>query len=158
VPARVVGDVTRVRQILVNLVANAVKFTSAGEVVVTVSATPMGTNRHELTFAVRDTGVGIPADRLDRLFQSFSQVDASTTRKCGGTGLGLAISRRLAELMGGRMWVESTVGVGSTFHFTVVAADLPHDPRAAAAPDTGALRGARILIVDDNETNRRILG
>jgi len=158
VPARVVGDVTRVRQVLVNLVANAVKFTPAGEVVVTVSATPVDTGQHELHFAVRDTGVGIPADRLDRLFQSFSQVDASTTRKYGGTGLGLAISRRLVEMMGGRMWVESAVGVGSTFHFTVVAPDAAHDSHGPAPLDAGALRGARVLIVDDNDTNRRILG
>ena len=112
---------------------------------------------YELHFAVRDTGIGIPADRFDRLFRSFSQVDASTTRRYGGSGLGLAISKRLSELMGGRIWAESDPGKGSTFHFTVVA-DASESPeqarRHAAAP---ALAGKRVLIVDDNATNRRIL-
>ena len=107
-PAAIVGDVTRLRQVLLNLLSNAVKFTERGEVVLSVSArrTGRGQRRHELTFTVRDTGIGIPADRLDRLFQSFSQVDASTTRRYGGTGLGLAISQRLAELMGGKIGVD----------------------------------------------------
>ena len=119
----VVGDVTRLRQVLVNLLANAVKFTERGEVVLSVAAAlgRMGRRLHELTFAVRDTGIGIPPDRLGRLFQSFSQVDASTTRRYGGTGLGLAISQRLTELMGGRMWRRrARSGHGS---------DVPlHDP------------------------------
>jgi signal transduction histidine kinase/DNA-binding response OmpR family regulator len=154
VPETIVGDVTRLRQILVNLTANAVKFTARGEVVITASAEPTDDGRHEIHFAVRDTGVGIPADRMERLFQSFSQVDASTTRKYGGTGLGLAISRRLAEVMGGRMWAESTPGAGSTFHFTVMA----QATAAEAGPaDASVLRGLRLLIVDDNDTNRRIL-
>ena len=123
VPPRLVGDVTRLRQILVNLLSNAVKFTHEGEVCVEVR---LGAPRAdgaacEVLFAVRDTGIGIPEDRRDRLFRSFSQVDSSTTRQFGGTGLGLAISKRLAELMGGRMWVESEVGHGSTFFFTILA-------------------------------------
>ena len=114
-PAAIVSDVTRLRQIVVNLLSNAVKFTPHGEVTITVgpsSGDGAASGPHHLTFQVRDTGIGIPQDRMDRLFRSFSQVDASTTRHFGGTGLGLAISRRLAELMGGRMWVESEVGKG----------------------------------------------
>ncbi|WP_225922216.1 hybrid sensor histidine kinase/response regulator [Pseudonocardia oceani] len=148
VPAGVLGDPTRLRQVLVNLVGNAVKFTARGEVVVAVRAGP-----GELSVEVTDTGPGIPADRLDRLFRSFSQVDVSTTRRHGGTGLGLAISRRLAELMGGRVWVRSEVGTGTTFGFAVAAP--PADVPERAAPV--ALAGRRALVVDDNATNRRIL-
>ena len=119
VPRWIMGDVTRLRQILVNLVSNAVKFTAAGEVVLTVQPFSGGDENPRIHFVVRDTGCGIPADRLDRLFQSFSQVDASTTRKYGGTGLGLAISKRLTELMGGSIWVQSEVGTGSAFQFTI---------------------------------------
>ena len=159
VPARIVGDVTRTRQILVNLLGNAIKFTHAGEVIVSLETTPDAEveGKHLLHFAVRDTGIGIPADRLDRLFQSFQQVDASTTRKYGGTGLGLAISKRLSEMMGGTMWIESQVGLGSTFHFTAttVAGPPPEPPLPTPPPE--ALRGKRLLVVDDNATNRRIL-
>jgi signal transduction histidine kinase/DNA-binding response OmpR family regulator len=157
VPDTVVGDVTRLRQILVNLVANAVKFTAAGEVVVTASAAAAADGRHEIHFAVRDTGVGIPPDRMDRLFRSFSQVDTSTTRKYGGTGLGLAISRRLAETMDGRMWAESAPGAGSTFHFTITVPVLATPVRASRRVDASQLHGLRVLVVDDNDTNRRIL-
>ncbi|MBK7320084.1 MAG: response regulator [Anaerolineales bacterium] len=151
VPETVMGDVTRLRQILVNLLSNAVKFTEKGEVLITVQ--PEGSLLH---FSIKDTGIGIPAERLTSLFQSFTQVDASTTRKYGGTGLGLAISKRLSEMMGGTMWVDSFAGTGSTFHFTV------HTPPTTATtpPKLIApiqLRGKRIMIVDDNETNRRIL-
>jgi PAS domain S-box-containing protein len=163
-PVVVVGDLTRVRQILLNLVSNAVKFTEQGEVVVTVNTRPLprpGTAdapaRCELHFAVRDTGIGIPADRMDRLFRSFSQVDASTTRRYGGTGLGLAISKRLAEMMGGNMWVESQPGQGSTFHFTILAEVAGDLPRPHPAADPSRLAGKRLLIVDDNATNRQIL-
>ena len=160
VPAAIRGDVTRLRQILLNLLANAVKFTDAGEVVLTVSAGSAIDSSVELTFAVRDTGIGLTTEGMGRLFQSFSQADSSTTRKFGGTGLGLAISRRLAELMGGRMWAQSDgPGRGSTFSFTVHApvAELP----AAHSRDfVGAqpeLAGRRVLVVDDNATNRRVL-
>jgi PAS domain S-box-containing protein len=156
-PPALVGDPTRLRQILINLVGNAVKFTDVGEVVVTVDSTPAEDERHVLHFAVRDTGIGIPAERIQSLFESFTQVDASTTRRYGGTGLGLAISKRLAELMDGSMWVESEPGAGSTFHFTITAETAPalvRTPEEAAQPQ---LAGSRLLIVDDNATNRRIL-
>ena len=136
-PEAVVGDVTRLRQILANLLSNAVKFTEQGEVVMSVAvdeATPAADEDavHTLHFEVRDTGVGIPPDRMDRLFRSFSQVDASTTRRYGGTGLGLAISRKLSEMMGGTMWVESdgVPGQGSTFHVTIRAQAGPEPTRA----------------------------
>jgi signal transduction histidine kinase/DNA-binding response OmpR family regulator len=157
-PDVVVGDVTRLRQILINLLNNAVKFTERGEVVVSVTARSLDDRRHKLHFAVRDTGIGIARDRLDRLFQSFSQVDASTTRKYGGTGLGLAISKRLSELMGGAMWAESEVGVGTTFHFTIVAEAAPALPsRLDLRQQPPPLQGRRVLVVDDNDTNRRII-
>ena len=155
VPHTVVGDLTRLRQILVNLISNAVKFTERGEVVVSVAtqADPPNT----LRFSVRDTGIGISEEAQAGLFQSFSQVDASTTRRYGGTGLGLAISQRLAILMGGTIWVESEEGQGATFHVTV---RMPAAPPAHSLPAVGPapqLQGRRVLIVDDNETNRRIL-
>ena len=150
------GDAARVRQILVNYLANAIKFTEAGDVAVEISAQPLEQNRHRFRIAVRDTGIGIAADRLDRLFKSFSQVDASTTRRYGGSGLGLAICKRLAERMGGAVAVDSHPGRGSVFSFTFVA---PTDPawQAPQRPDLNVLRGKRVLIVDDNDTNRRIL-
>ncbi len=207
-PNQVVGDVTRLRQILVNLLSNAVKFTHAGEVMVSVSSVVDGHppctscrfanappnqggvgqrttdngQKYEIQFAVKDTGIGIPTERINRLFKSFSQVDSSTSRQYGGTGLGLAISKRLSELMGGRMWVESGSAVagnpppewkstgkhgnwenspiqnqtGSTFYFTVVVESLP-----GSLPDQPAyqpqLAQKRLLIVDDNATNRQIL-
>jgi PAS domain S-box-containing protein len=168
VPHTVVGDVTRLRQILANLLSNAVKFTEEGEVVVSATSRPLPPltpprprggrkGRHELHFAIRDTGIGIPKERTGRLFQSFSQVDASTTRKYGGTGLGLTISKRLAEMMGGTMWVESEVGQGSTFHFTIQAETAPAQKRVYLRAPEPELAGKRVLIVDDNETNRRIL-
>jgi signal transduction histidine kinase/DNA-binding response OmpR family regulator len=180
-PPTLIGDVTRLRQILVNLVGNAVKFTQKGEVVLSVSSRQIEDKRdrldvpttssdrsdgdvqtapaprYEIQFAIRDTGIGIPPDRVDRLFQAFSQVDASTTRQYGGTGLGLAIGQRLCEMMGGKMWVESQVGCGSTFYFTIeveaTSIGLPlylkdHQPQ---------LMGRRLLIVDDNLTNLKIL-
>jgi PAS domain S-box-containing protein len=158
VPGTVRGDASRLRQILVNLIGNAVKFTEQGEVVLTVDAAAKAEGtRTELAFAVIDTGIGIPPDGLSRLFQSFSQVDASTTRKFGGTGLGLAISKRLVELMGGRMWVESSPGKGSTFYFTIELGAVASKPRPWLAPGKTHLATRRLLIVDDNATNRRIL-
>ena len=160
VPQGILGDVTRIRQILLNLLSNAVKFTEKGEVVVTVSrdreTESIGILNY-LHFAVRDTGIGIPSDRLEKIFDSFTQVDASTTRKYGGTGLGLAISKRLTAMMGGEMWVESEVGKGSSFHFTIAgepAEAIAHHP---VNNTHEILKGKRILVVDDNATNRRIL-
>ncbi len=166
----IIGDVTRVRQVLINLLGNAIKFTDRGEVVVEVnvdraengdrkaSAVTSEGPVYTLHFAVRDTGLGIPADRQDRLFRSFSQVDISTTRRYGGTGLGLAISKRLCEMMGGTIWVESegVPGRGSTFHFTLQAPLAPAAPRVYSRQQP-LLEGRRVLIVDDNATNRRIL-
>ncbi|HLC03781.1 MAG TPA: PAS domain S-box protein, partial [Anaerolineales bacterium] len=171
IPSGIVGDVTRLRQILLNLLTNAVKFTEKGEVVLTIGPEPEavagnsgdggGPDRgmHTLHFTVRDTGIGIPLERMDRLFQSFSQVDASTARKYGGTGLGLAISKRLSELMGGRMWAKSESGVGTTFHFTIQAeatTTIAPASRRIKLSDP-QLQDRRVLIVDDNVTNRRIL-
>jgi signal transduction histidine kinase/DNA-binding response OmpR family regulator/HPt (histidine-containing phosphotransfer) domain-containing protein len=161
-PAAVVGDVTRLRQVLLNLLSNAVKFTEAGEVVLSVTAQRLDAAEpvYELAFSVRDTGIGIPPDRVGRLFESFSQVDASTARKYGGTGLGLAISKRLVEMMGGAISVQSRVGHGSEFRFTVRApsAEGAVPPRRDLRGTQPTLVGKRVLVVDDNETNRRILG
>ncbi|MGB6167187.1 MAG: response regulator [Geitlerinemataceae cyanobacterium] len=191
-PTTLRGDITRVRQILVNLVANAVKFTERGEVVVTVTARPLSEEpegeteqdgaspeenpspRYEIQFSVRDTGIGIPPDRMNRLFRSFSQVDSSTTRQYGGTGLGLAIGKRLSEMMGGRMWVESGGAIagnplpcwhradwesprssGSTFFFTIIAESVPGTTERQ--PESAQLDGKRLLIVDDHPINRKIL-
>jgi CheY-like chemotaxis protein/anti-sigma regulatory factor (Ser/Thr protein kinase) len=159
VPTAVKGDVTRLRQVLLNLLSNAVKFTEHGEVVLTVSAITTG-KATELTFAVRDTGIGLSQEAIGRLFQKFSQADASTTRKYGGTGLGLAISKRLAELMGGTMSVESAgLGRGATFTFTIKApaAKLPAQGRREFIGAQPMLQGRRVLVVDDNATNRRVL-
>ncbi len=156
-PKMFLGDITRLRQILVNLLNNAIKFTESGEVILFIDGQPRDAQYFELHFAVRDTGIGIPEDRLNRLFNSFSQVDASTTRKFGGTGLGLAISRRLANLMGGEMWVESTEGVGSTFHFTIVVEAFVDTLNSEQEHTHLPLQNKSVLIVDDNETNRLIL-
>ena len=157
VPPEVTGDAARLRQVLINLVSNAVKFTEEGEVVVAVRREGSARGGERLHVAVRDTGIGIPAERMGQLFQSFSQVDASTTRRFGGTGLGLAISKRLSELMGGTMWAESAPGQGSTFHFTFVPeeAHVPAPPHAGG--DKPQLHGKRLLVVDDNATNREIV-
>jgi PAS domain S-box-containing protein len=156
-PTNLTGDPSRLRQVLVNLLGNALKFTTQGEVLLAVRSLATEGETVELTFSVKDTGIGIPAEAIGRLFQSFSQVDASTTRRFGGTGLGLAISKRLAELMGGRMWVESEVGQGSTFSFTIRAGVVPSKPRVYTGGTKATLQGRRLLIVDDNATNRRIL-
>jgi PAS domain S-box-containing protein len=159
VPDVLVGDPVRLRQVLLNLIGNAIKFTEAGEVDVTVDIERQEEDQMCLHFTVRDTGVGIPADRLRDVFDAFAQADSSTTRKFGGTGLGLSICRRLVELMGGHVWVESRVGQGSTFHFTADFACghenlLPQSARPGAGID---LDGLSVLVADDNATNRRIL-
>ena len=156
-PRGIVGDVVRLRQVLLNLLSNAVKFTEEGEVVVHVDAERAEPGSYRLQLVIRDTGIGIPQDRMDRLFESFSQVDASTTRRYGGTGLGLAISKRLVEMMGGTIWVESVEGTGSTFHIalTVDAADVAS--AIGEAEDGSLLGGKRVLVVDDNATNREIV-
>lgn len=155
-PPYLVGDVTRLRQVVVNLVSNAVKFTASGEVVVKVKVVDPTTGTSILHVEVVDTGIGIPSDRLDRLFRTFSQVEASTTRTYGGTGLGLAISARLVEAMGGEIAVNSELGKGSTFYFTVPA--TRHDqPGAHDAPGSQTLAGAHILVADDNASSRGIL-
>ncbi len=185
VPQSIIGDVTRLRQILVNLLSNAVKFTEAGYVSVTVTSQQMSLQkvasqkaelqkaelqkaasqqkggRHELCFTVKDTGIGIPLEKMNRLFQSFSQIDMSTTRKYGGTGLGLAISKKLAEMMGGRIWAESEMGKGSAFHFTILAETAPVGIPARKplkldelpANKSGSLR---LLLAEDNIVNQKV--
>jgi CheY-like chemotaxis protein len=157
VPVTVIGDVTRLRQILVNLVGNAVKLTSEGEVVVKATLAGPGSQPGTVQFSVMDTGIGIPAHKQDRLFKSFSQVDSSTTRQFGGTGLGLVISKRLAEFMGGRMWVESDEGKGSTFQFTIQIQPFAGGPPVPWKAIRPHLAGRRVLVLEDNDTNRRIL-
>lgn len=172
-PDTIITDSTRLRQIIVNLLSNAVKFTEKGEVVLTVSMSqadvaspsiPGNSQPIKLHFSIRDTGIGIPAEHMDRLFRSFSQVDDSTTRKYGGTGLGLAISQHLAELLGGKIWVESKPGAGSDFQFTILAR-LPENSTqvqsdqeiSSASGSANPLEGLHVMIVDDNETNRKVL-
>ncbi|EAR20358.1 hybrid sensor histidine kinase/response regulator [Nitrococcus mobilis] len=157
VPDALLGDASRLRQIVVNLVGNAIKFTTQGEVVLDVAYESPTNNAANLHFTVTDTGIGIPTDKLESIFDSFEQADMSTTRQFGGTGLGLAISSRLVKLMGGRIWAESELGCGSDFHFTMkfsLAAERPAEaqPLEAVFPDN-----VRALIVDDNATNRLIL-
>jgi PAS domain S-box-containing protein len=155
VPDDLVGDAGRLRQVVVNLVGNAIKFTDEGEVVVDVRVQERTAEGVGLHWAVTDTGIGIPADKQRAIFAPFEQADGSVTRRHGGTGLGLTISRRLVELMGGRIWVESEVGRGSTFHFAARFGLAPGPAGAALEP--AALEGLPVLVVDDNATNRRIL-
>jgi two-component system sensor histidine kinase/response regulator len=156
-PDEVLGDAGRLRQVLLNVLGNAVKFTETGEVVLHVDVKSINPARATLRFAVTDTGIGIPADKQRQIFQAFTQADASTTRRFGGTGLGLAIALRLVELMNGRMWVESEVGRGSTFFFTATFDRPLGAARDPLVDKTTALDGLRVLVVDDNATNRGIL-
>jgi PAS domain S-box-containing protein len=157
VPDAVVGDPGRLRQIIVNLVGNAIKFTDEGEVVVSVAVSEQGEDETSLRFTVTDTGIGIAPENRKRIFESFTQADASTTRRYGGTGLGLTISARLVELMGGRIRVESEVGRGSVFHFTVRLGLRKGSPVSQIPEKLANLQGLPVLVVDDNATNRRIL-
>ena len=157
VPDVVLGDAGRLRQVLLNVIGNAVKFTAEGEVVLEVRVESIADDRVTLHFSVRDTGIGIPREMQRHIFQAFTQADVSTTRRYGGTGLGLAIALRLVELMGGRIWVESEVGRGSTFHFSAVFDRNATTVKLDTAPEPAALDGLRVLVVDDNATNRRIL-
>lgn len=163
VPAWIVGDATRFRQILTNLTSNAIKFTEIGRVEISSYATPVGEKKWKIQFSVKDSGIGIPKHMQDKLFQSFSQVDASTTRRFGGTGLGLAISKGLCEKMGGTIWVESEDGKGSTFSFTFIAEEgkvvqstFTANPFAAFNPEMGKVHPLRILVAEDNKTNQLV--
>ena len=157
VPRQLGGDPLRLRQILINLIGNAIKFTETGQVVLTVERDPMGDGPGALLFSVSDTGIGIAADKLEAVFSNFTQADSSTTRHYGGSGLGLAIAKRLVGLMNGKIWVQSELGTGSTFHFTarfeIGSAPLATEPSGV----TLMLSGIRALVVDDNATNRLIL-
>ncbi len=162
-PETIMGDPTKLRQILVNLLSNAVKFTHKGVISISVFGR-LASSGHEVHFAIKDTGIGIPKEKMSRLFQSFSQVDASTTRKYGGTGLGLAISKKLVELMGGRIWVESEEGKGSIFHFTIQAEAITRkhtSPRTLAPQLQSGLKLSkthplRILLAEDNAINQKV--
>jgi signal transduction histidine kinase/CheY-like chemotaxis protein len=154
-PDLIIGDPIRLRQILANLLDNALKFTDKGEILLSVSSKPSD-KKTEFHFVIRDSGIGIPPYKINHLFESFQQVDDSITRKYGGTGLGLAISKKLVELMGGSIWLESEMDKGSTFHFTILVDVVPgeHDVEW----EQPEFKGKRILIVEDNKTNRHILG
>jgi signal transduction histidine kinase/CheY-like chemotaxis protein len=157
VPLDLLGDCNRLRQILLNLIGNAIKFTETGEVSVTVGVAEASEDGPRLHFSVHDTGIGLSAEQQSELFRPFQQANSSTTREYGGTGLGLAISSRLVELMGGKIWIESALGAGSTFHFTVRLAKAAAPAESSAGKSWEDLRGLRVLIIDDNATNRRIL-
>jgi len=157
VPHVVVGDPIRLRQVLVNLLGNAFKFTDHGEVVLQVESTLLPDGAVELHFAIRDTGIGVPKDKQGVIFESFAQADSSSKRSYGGTGLGLTISARFVSMMGGKIWLESEPGQGSTFHFTVLCKTPPEPPEKYKFASSCALAGIPVLVVDDNPTNRRIL-
>jgi len=162
IPENVVGDSQRIRQVLVNLLSNAVKFTNRGEVEILIQASKVAGDSYEVHFSVKDTGIGISQTDLVKLFQPFAQADSSITKKYGGTGLGLAISKRLAEMMGGRIWAESTPGMGSTFHFTVIVDSTSKIPEsgAKARPVTSDKiminKNLSILLAEDNLVNQRV--
>jgi signal transduction histidine kinase/CheY-like chemotaxis protein/ligand-binding sensor domain-containing protein len=157
IPASIVGDSHRLRQVLINLIGNAMKFTSKGEIFVGVELLEKTDNKLALAFFIRDTGIGIPPDKISRLFKAFSQVDSSTTRKYGGTGLGLVISQRLVELMGGSIMVESEQGIGTTFSFAINSEESQESIRQYIHCNTAGNEGKTVLLVDDNVTNLKIL-
>ncbi len=157
VPPSILGDITRVRQILTNLIGNAIKFTNKGEIFVEVSSKKCEDEYCEIEFAVKDTGIGIPQDKISKLFHAFSQVDSSTTRLYGGTGLGLVISKRITEIMGGSMWVESIEGKGSNFFFSIKSKPAQSLTKVYSKDFAIQLKGKKVLVVDDNYNNRRIL-
>ncbi len=156
-PNTVLGDMGRVRQILINLINNAIKFTKVGEVSVRINSEKVNESVYEILFSIRDTGMGIPKDKIDHVFGTFSQADSSTTRQFGGTGLGLAICRKLTQLMRGNVWVESEVGKGSIFYFTIQVPSAPNQKKQYLRGKRPILTGKRVLIVDDNSTNRELL-
>ena len=156
-PNAFIGDVIRLRQVLVNLLSNAAKFTEEGEISVNITSKLTENGQYQLHFVVKDTGIGISADNISALFQSFTQADASTTRKYGGTGLGLAISQKLCQLMGGDIWVESQVGLGSTFHFTIIAEKSTRQPARLLQTEQSHLGGKRLLIIAANADMRRAI-
>ena len=157
IPHCILGDVTRVKQILVNLAGNSIKFTEKGEIFISAEKKESKDGNHIIQFGVKDTGIGIPQDRIDSLFNAFTQADSSTTRKFGGTGLGLAICSKLVELMNGKIWIESEVGEGSTFFFTLETKPAEVTEKEYFTDDIPDLRGKKVLIVDDIITNRKIL-
>lgn len=152
-----VGDITRLSQVLTNLINNAIKFTEEGEVFISIEKIKDGENYQEVQFSVKDSGIGIPKEKIEGLFDAFVQADSTTTRRYGGTGLGLAIAKHLVELMGGKIWVKSQVGKGSTFYFTVkLQTSVIGKTKLYVRGQIPELKNNRVLIVDDNETNRRI--
>jgi CheY-like chemotaxis protein len=166
VPPQLLGDPGRLRQVVTNLVGNAIKFTAQGEILVRVEVESRNADDVMLHFTVRDSGIGIPQEKLRHIFQPFEQADTSTTRNYGGTGLGLTISASIVEMMGGRIWVESQVGLGSTFHFTArfrcnknsASMDLPRSERSTDSPpsELGTTKPLRILLAEDNEVNQAV--
>jgi PAS domain S-box-containing protein len=156
-PLAILGDVTRLRQVLTNLIGNAVKFTNAGEVVISVNSTKLSNREFEIQFCIKDTGIGISPDKMNKLFKPFSQADSSTSRSYGGTGLGLVISKRLAELMKGSMWVESEVDKGTSFYFTIHTMTVSTDPKFSQYETHPIFNGKNIVIVEKNETHQKIL-
>ncbi len=156
-PAMITGDVGRLRQILVNLLSNAVKFTEKGNILISVTSSRVESSRYRVQFSVKDSGIGIEADKLAHIFESFSQVDASTTRRYGGTGLGLTISKQLCGLSGGEMWVESTPGVGSTFHFTILADAMESETPHGSSNHHSTLDVRTVLVIGQDGANQLVL-
>ncbi len=157
VPENIAGDPSRFRQVILNLIGNAIKFTEKGEIIVNVTLEEQDQTETLLHFTVKDTGIGIPQEKQESIFNPFQQADGSTTRQYGGTGLGLAVSSQIVNLMAGNFWVDSEPGVGSTFHFTSRFRRLGGKDEALLVPDDNTFKGIRVLVVDDNQTNCKIL-